>query len=44
MYCKKCGKKIDDDSIYCTHCGTKQSNGIEKVISEEESNESPRGN
>lgn len=44
MYCKKCGKKIDDDSIYCTYCGTKQSNGIEKVISEEESNESPRGN
>jgi len=24
MYCKECGKIIDDDSIYCTYCGTKQ--------------------
>jgi len=21
MYCKKCGKKIADDSRYCQHCG-----------------------
>lgn len=21
MYCKKCGKQIDKDSKYCTHCG-----------------------
>lgn len=24
MYCKKCGKEIPDDSIYCNHCGTRQ--------------------
>jgi len=25
MYCKKCGKQIDDDSFFCSICGTKQS-------------------
>lgn len=25
MYCKNCGKTIDNDSIYCNHCGKKQS-------------------
>lgn len=24
MYCKKCGKEIPNDSIYCNHCGTRQ--------------------
>ena len=24
MYCKKCGKEVPDDSIYCNHCGTRQ--------------------
>ena len=22
MYCKKCGTKIDDDSVFCYMCGT----------------------
>ncbi len=22
MFCPKCGKSIDDDSIYCSHCGS----------------------
>ena len=21
MFCKKCGKEIDDDSEFCVHCG-----------------------
>jgi hypothetical protein len=25
MFCKSCGKKIDDDSQFCSFCGTKQS-------------------
>lgn len=25
MFCKECGKKIDDDSKFCNYCGTKQS-------------------
>lgn len=24
MYCKKCGKLIADDSVYCKYCGTNQ--------------------
>lgn len=24
MYCKKCGKEIPDNSVYCNHCGTRQ--------------------
>jgi len=30
MYCKKCGKQIDNDSKYCNYCGTKQSFKIEE--------------
>ena len=25
MYCKKCGKEIDDDSVFCSYCGARQS-------------------
>lgn len=24
MYCKNCGKEIQNDSVYCSYCGTKQ--------------------
>lgn len=24
MFCKSCGKQIDDDSVFCSFCGTKQ--------------------
>ncbi len=26
MYCKYCGKKISDDSMFCEHCGSKLDN------------------
>ena len=32
MYCKSCGKKIDDDSKFCSICGTKQSIDIKPII------------
>ena len=25
MYCKHCGKEIADDSLFCQHCGGRQS-------------------
>jgi hypothetical protein len=31
MFCKSCGKQIDDDSSFCSFCGTKQSE-IQKAI------------
>lgn len=33
MYCKKCGKEIENDSLFCTYCGCKQ--GISKGIKED---------
>ncbi len=31
MYCKKCGKKLEPDAVFCPYCGTKQSEpGAEK--------------
>ena len=32
MICKKCGKKIDDDSTFCPFCGEKVSNTISTKI------------
>lgn len=31
MYCKYCGKKIDDDSTYCAGCGAKLAIALPKA-------------
>ncbi|MCI7523532.1 zinc ribbon domain-containing protein [Roseburia hominis] len=31
MYCRKCGKKLEDKSQYCEYCGAKVSNEIEQM-------------
>lgn len=30
MYCKYCGKKINDDSLFCQYCGGEQDVSFEK--------------
>ncbi len=39
MYCKKCGIKIADDSVFCSVCGTKQD--IIKIPTKEETDTPP---
>jgi len=39
MYCKKCGKEIDNDSIFCSSCGTKVPNTQTKKSSTQEIND-----
>jgi tetratricopeptide (TPR) repeat protein len=34
MFCKICGNKIDDDSIFCSFCGAKQSEVNKSIVSE----------
>ena len=29
MYCGNCGKQIEEDSVYCRHCGCKVGGGAE---------------
>ena len=44
MFCKKCGAKIDDDSIYCGNCGARiignQENNFTKSLATESDNSS----
>lgn len=35
MYCKKCGKKLPDDAVYCINCGTKMDTHLETLLSDE---------
>lgn len=40
MYCKHCGKEIDDDSKFCRYCGGEQETPIinsKKNVAEEKS-------
>lgn len=43
MYCKYCGNKIDDDSIFCSHCGKKvvsfETKDLDNIIISSEENE-----
>lgn len=32
MYCKNCGKEIDDNAYVCVHCGVKVNNEDDKKI------------
>ena len=41
MYCKKCGTKIDDDSIFCSKCGICLSNEISLTTNNEPKEEVP---
>ena len=43
MFCKSCGNKIDDDSQFCSYCGTKQSETNKPaVIDSEHYQENPK--
>ena len=32
MYCKHCGKEIEDDSSFCKHCGEPQGNTQKGIV------------
>lgn len=36
MFCKSCGKQIDNDSTFCSFCGTKQSTDLKPQVQTEE--------
>lgn len=40
MYCKKCGKQIDDDAVFCQYCGTDNSSTSDVINSETSFNNS----
>ena len=42
MYCKNCGKEIDDKAVICIYCGCATGNGTVNVSSEEKNN-TPKG-
>lgn len=38
MFCRKCGKQIEDDSIFCKYCGSNNLNNIQPGEEEVELN------
>lgn len=37
MYCKNCGRIVDENSLYCSHCGTRLDNTTSANVSEDNS-------
>lgn len=37
MYCKNCGKAVDDNSLYCSNCGTRFDNTQKQTVSDDSS-------
>ena len=37
MYCKNCGRAVDDNSLYCYNCGVRLDNTSSENISEDNS-------
>ena len=42
MYCKNCGKEIDDDSKFCQYCGVEQSKKETGTYTEPKVNNTPK--
>ena len=40
--CIKCGKEIEENSLYCPHCGTKQGKKEDGFFKKEYANDIPR--
>lgn len=43
MYCKKCGKKNDNNSIYCNYCGVQIIDNSDEIIVEKVDNTKTNG-
>lgn len=37
MYCKNCGRNVDDTSLYCNNCGARIDNKSDANVSEDSS-------
>ena len=37
MYCKNCGRNVDDTSLYCNNCGARIDNKFDANVSEDSS-------
>lgn len=38
MYCQKCGKQIDEGSVFCQHCGAQIGNSVSDNFSNRNAN------
>ena len=44
MFCKACGKQIDDDSVFCSYCGARQSISNKPAMAAESNSSTPQLN